>query len=534
MRCRHETMRITLDCYYFAIALLLQVFLYLHRSMMRARKHTIIISRPPASTSSPACFFSPKGEASDDGIKGPPIHDMTLSIPQEKGYLQCYDPATKQHIGRVVVMTADDVNRVVEKAKVAQKAWSSTSFKERRRVLECMQKYILRHMDDICRVCARDSGKPKLDAMLGEVLTTCEKIRCVSSLGEGWLKRQVRPNGPLMVHKQSYVEYHPLGVLGVIAPWNYPFHNIYNHIISGIFAGNAVVTKVSEHTSWSSRYFGAIARDALSACGHSPDLCAIVTGFGEAGAALVACDGVDKIIFTGSPAVGKRVMAGAAPSVKPVILELGGKDPMIICDDANVQEVLPMAMRGVFQNCGQNCCGVERIYVYESRYDSFLKAATEAVKRLRQGPPLCGQQVDCGAMVMPAQLNIIQRLVDDAVKKGARLITGGKRNVDFPNGVFYEPTLLADVTPQMLISKEEVFGPVMCVIKVLNNSDDAAVEAVNASIFGLGSSVFSSNKSRGIAIGKRLRCGMTTINDFGTMYLVQSLPFGGVNESGFG
>jgi acyl-CoA reductase-like NAD-dependent aldehyde dehydrogenase len=467
-------------------------------------------------------------------LEGPSFPDMPLSIPSRPGFIQCYDPSTCKRLGEVKAMSSADVEEVVRRSRVAQREWCKTSFGERRRVLQCIQKYVLTHQDEIVRICARDSGKPMVDAMLGEVLTTVEKNRCMMAEGEGWLKRQYRPVGPLMVHKTAYVEYHPLGVLGVIAPWNYPFHNVLNHVASGIFSGNAVVTKVSEYTSWSSRYFGAIISAALSACGHNPDLCAIVTGFGEVGAALVACDGVDKIIFTGSPEVGKKVMAGAAPHLKPVVLELGGKDPFVVCDDAKVAEIMPMAMRGVFQNCGQNCCGIERMFVYESVYEELLDTALREVKKLRQGPPLGEKAVDCGAMVMPGQLKIIQDLVDDAVAKGARLLTGGKRNASLPDGLFYEPTILADITADMEISRKEVFGPVMCVMKVPGNSDSAAIAMVNDSRFGLGSSVFSGSRERAARLGRALTCGMTTINDFGTVYLVQALPFGGVKDSGFG
>ena len=310
-----------------------------------------------------------------------------------------------------------------------------------------------------------------------------------------------------------------------------------NHIISGIFAGNAVVGKVSEHTSWSADYFGRIVQKALEVHGHDPNLVQTVTGFGEAGAALVADPLVDKIIFTGSPQVGRMVMAGAAPHLKPVILELGGKDPMVFCDDVKIGAVIPWAMRGSFQNCGQNCCGVERIFVYESIHDEFIDKIRSKVEALRQGVPLetCGSDadVDCGSMVMDRQIDIIQALVDDAVKKGATVHCGGKRNTTL-NGQFYQPTLISGITSDMRISQEEVFGPIMCVIKVPNDNDDECVRLVNNCDFGLGSSVYSGNQKRGEKIGQRIRSGMFTVNDFGVNYLIQSLPFGGVKESGFG
>jgi acyl-CoA reductase-like NAD-dependent aldehyde dehydrogenase len=381
------------------------------------------------------------------------------------------------------------------------------------------------------------TGKPKVDALLGEVMTTCEKIRCINFNGEEWLQPSYRPVGPMMAHKRAYVEYVPYGVLGVIAPWNYPFHNMLNHVISGIFSGNAVVSKVSEHTSWSSTYFGKICRMALEVNGYDPDLVQTVTGFGEAGAALVACDDVDKIIFTGSPGVGRKVMEGASKYLKPVILELGGKDPMVFCDDVKIKDVVPWALRGCFQNCGQNCCGVERLFVYESVQQEFIDAVLPRVKALRQGIPLaaCGADgdVDCGAMVMEGQIGIIQQLVDDAVKKGATLHCGGKRNPNLP-GQFYEPTLLSGITSHMRIAQEEVFGPIMAVATVPGDDDEECIRLVNNCSFGLGSSVYSGSQSRGMKIGKQIRSGMFTVNDFGVNYLIQSLPFGGVRESGFG
>eukprot|EP00560_Eucampia_antarctica_P000672 CAMPEP_0197840156 /NCGR_PEP_ID=MMETSP1437-20131217/45440_1 /TAXON_ID=49252 ORGANISM="Eucampia antarctica, Strain CCMP1452" /NCGR_SAMPLE_ID=MMETSP1437 /ASSEMBLY_ACC=CAM_ASM_001096 /LENGTH=384 /DNA_ID=CAMNT_0043449715 /DNA_START=672 /DNA_END=1826 /DNA_ORIENTATION=+ len=310
-----------------------------------------------------------------------------------------------------------------------------------------------------------------------------------------------------------------------------------NHVISGLFSGNAVVSKVSEHTSWSSTYFTRIVQQALIVNGHDPNVVQTITGFGEAGAALVASPHVDKIIFTGSPAVGKLVMEGAAKNLKPIILELGGKDPMVFCEDVDIQSVIPWAMRGCYQNGGQNCCGVERLFLYESMAEKFIQEIVPKVKALRQGIPLaaCGASgdVDCGAMIMDGQMDIIQRLIDDAVAKGARLHCGGKRN---PNllGQFYEPTVLSRVTSDMRIAQEEVFGPVMCISIVPNDDDDECIRMVNNCNFGLGSSVYCAKQKRGMEIGQQIRSGMFTVNDFGVNYLIQSLPFGGVKESGFG
>jgi len=294
-------------------------------------------------------------ESTDDGVKGEPLANPQVHIASEPDKVQCWDPSTLQHLGTAPAMNKAEVDALCAKAAQAQKSWSQTTYTQRRMVLRTIQKYILDHQEDICRVCARDSGKPKVDALLGEVMTTCEKIRCINMNGEEWLQKSYRPVGLMMIHKTAYVEYVPFGVLGVIAPWNYPFHNMLNHVISGLFSGNAVVSKVSEYTTWSAAYFTRIVKAALEAHGHDPDVVQTLTGLGECGAALVQSPHVDKIIFTGSPAVGRKVMSGCAPNVKPCILELGGKDPMVFCDDVKIDDVVPWAMRGCFQNCGQNC-----------------------------------------------------------------------------------------------------------------------------------------------------------------------------------
>ena len=223
-----------------------------------------------------------------------------------------------------------------------------------------------------------------------------------------------------------------------------------NHIISGIMAGNAVVGKVSEHASWSAQYYGQIVQKALEVHGHNPNLVATVTGMAEAGQALTQSKLVDKIIFTGSTPIGRKVMESAAQNLTPVVLELGGKDAMCIRHDVDLPTILPFVMRGCFQNSGQNCVGVERVLVYESIYDDFVKAIVPKVEMLRQGVPLattCGRtgnytgKVDCGSMIMPEQLQIVQNLVDDAVKSGAKLLCGGKINTTL-NGQFFEPTIL--------------------------------------------------------------------------------------------
>ena len=446
-----------------------------------------------------------------------------------KDRIPCYDPGNLEMLGPdMPAMTADEVRAKIERARVAQKEWAKSSFAKRRLLLKVIARFILDNQDDICRVSARDSGKPLVDAAFGEILVTLEKIKWLLRDGERWLKPEKRSAGLMMFYKTARVEYHPVGVMGAIVPWNYPFHNVFNPLLANLFAGNALVVKVSEYASWSSLYYGRAIEACLDAVGAPRDLVQIVHGYGEAGNALVT-GGCGKVVFVGSTGVGRLVMKAAAETLTPVVLELGGKDPFIVLEDADLGQCVPMALRGAFQSCGQNCAGAERFYVHEKIHDRFVAKVLEAATKLRQGWAL-SQDVDCGAMCMPKQAEYVQSLIDDAVAKGARVLVGGDVREAPPTGQFYPPTVIVDVTHDMRIMKEEVFGPVLAVVKIA--SDEEAVRLANDCDFGLGSNVFGSRR-RALKVGARLEAGMTTVNDFCATYMAQSLPFGGVKESGF-
>jgi len=372
-----------------------------------------------------------------------------------------------------------------------------------------------------------------VDAGFGEVMVTLEKIDWLMNEGERWLKPEYRSAGAMMFYKKARVEYVPVGVMGAIVPWNYPFHNVFNPLLANLFAGNALVVKVSEYASWSVEFYAQAVRASLKAVDAPEDLVQIITGFGEAGNALVTDPGVGKLVFVGSTVVGKKVMAAAAANLTPVVLELGGKDAFVVCDDADLSQVVPTALRGAFQSCGQNCAGAERFFVHAGIYDRFMAKLVPVAKQLRQAPPLARPTaVDCGAMCMPQEARRIQGLIDDAKAKGAKVLVGGSLDGDNNgDGQFYPPTVIEGITPDMRIASEEVFGPVLCVTRVAN--DDEAIARANDCPFGLGSNVFSGNKARARALALRLEAGMTSVNDFATTYMAQSLPFGGVKESGF-
>ncbi|PRW57735.1 Aldehyde dehydrogenase 22A1 [Chlorella sorokiniana] len=445
--------------------------------------------------------------------------------------IPCYDPGTQELLGYVPAMSADEVRGLVARAKAAGAQWRTSPFSQRRQLLKIMLKFIVENQEEICRVSAIDSGKPMVDAAFGEVIVTCEKIWWLVQQGEQYLKPETRPAGTMMFYKHARAEYVPVGVVGAIVPWNYPFHNIFNPLTAALFAGNAIVIKVSEHASWSARYYKRIIDAALAAAGAPADLVQIVTGYGEAGNALVTSPDVGKIIFVGSTQIGRKVMEAAAANLTPVVLELGGKDAFIVCDDADLDQVLPTALRGAFQSCGQNCAGAERFIVHDKVFDQFVRRAAETTAALRQGAASGEEMVDCGAMCMPGAAEKVQELIDDAVAKGATVAAGGKLPRGGAAGQFYPPTVITGVTPDMRIWQEEVFGPVMAVVKFA--TDDEAVAIANDCPFGLGSSVFSGSRRRARAIAACLEAGMSSLNDFATTYMCQSLPFGGVKHSGF-
>lgn len=447
----------------------------------------------------------------------------------DRTHIECIDPATRERLGLVRVDTAGDVEAAVARAQAAQKQWRKTSFEERREVLRKLMAYTVEHKDEICLTIQRDSGKTRENALLGEIWTTCEKFRWMIKNGERHLRPE-RVSSGLLVHKKARLEFHPLGVVAAIIPWNYPFQNMVNPIIPALMTGNAIVIKPSEWVAWSSQRFVDAFRGVIADSGHDPDLIQVVQGYGATGASLVRSP-VDMILFIGSVKNGRRVIEGSAERVTPVVMELGGKDAFIVCDDADLEQALHAALAGCYVNCGQNCVASERILVHDSIYDEFERRAATLVTGLRQGN---GREalVDVGAIITPLQLDVIDDAVRGAIAQGARLVAGGKRTRT-DQGDYFEPTILADVTPEMDIAQEEVFGPVMLLMRF--GDDSQAVEIANSVSYGLSSSVFSKDRRRARKIAEELETGMSAINEFGGItYMAQDLTFGGVKASGYG
>ncbi|XP_059646585.1 aldehyde dehydrogenase 22A1 isoform X2 [Cornus florida] len=445
--------------------------------------------------------------------------------------VQCYEPATMKYLGYFSALEPDEVKERVAHARKAQKIWARSSFKQRRQFLRILLKYIIEHQELICEISSRDTGKTMVDASLGEIMTTCEKITWLLSEGARWLRPEYRSSGRSMLHKTSKVEFHPLGVIGAIVSWNYPFHNIFNPMLAAVFSGNSIVIKVSEHASWSGCFYLRIIQAALAAVGAPENLVDVITGFAETGEALVSS--VDKIIFVGSPGVGRMIMRNAAETLIPVTLELGGKDAFIVCEDVDVPHVAQIAVRAALQSSGQNCAGAERFYVHRNIYSSFVAEVVKIVKSVTAGPPLAGKY-DMGAICMQEHSEKLQSLVNDALDKGAEIKGRGSVGNIGAGAVdqYFPPTIIVDVNHTMKLMQEEAFGPIMPIMKF--SSDEEVVKLANDSKYGLGCAVFSGSQRRAKEIASQLHCGVAAINDFASNYMCQSLPFGGVKDSGFG
>ncbi|KAI0837942.1 ALDH-like protein [Hypoxylon sp. FL0890] len=447
--------------------------------------------------------------------------------------IQCYNPATGQFLGFVNPSTPAGIDRAIAQAAVAQGKWAQTTFSERRKVLRSMLQYILDNQEQICQVSSMDSGKTMVDAQLGEIMVTAEKLQWTIKHGEKALRPSRRPTNLLMSYKKNTVHYEPLGVVAALVSWNYPFHNLMGPIISSIFAGNGVVVKVSEQTCWSAAYYTSIARGALVAHGHDPQLIQSVVCWPQTAGHLTSHPGISHLTFIGSRPVCHQVAASAAKSLIPVVAELGGKDAAVILDSAapDLNRIVDILMRGTFQASGQNCIGIERIVAAPGVYDKLVSMLEPRVKALR-----LGLDKDVGAMVSDASFTRLEGLVEDAVAKGARLLAGGKRYIhpDHPKGFYFTPTLLVDVTPDMAIANEECFGPIMTLLRAPSSSASDILSLANAPDFGLGSSVYGRDSDPVLkAVVHGIRAGGVAVNDFAVFYAVQ-LPFGGVGGSGYG
>ncbi|ORY37598.1 ALDH-like protein [Rhizoclosmatium globosum] len=455
---------------------------------------------------------------------------MNIRDSENPSQIKCWEPTSGRYLCSRPAFTRDQVKEAVAKARRAQQDFKNSSWQQRRDILTTLLDYLVREQSAICRISARCSGKTFLDATFGEIIPTAEKLLWTIQYGEEALAPEHRVSGTISFLAAARVEYVPVGVMGLIVSWNYPIHNVISPLTSAIMAGNGCVIKVSEYSGWATPWLQEVVGKVLEVHGVSRDLVTFIDGFADAGEALV--ETADKITFIGSPAVGKLVMRKASETLTPVVLELGGKDAAIVFNDCEYENMLKITMRGGLQNCGQNCAGLERMIVQDGIYDRLVKDVSALVGAIRLGNPF-EENIDLGGVTMKSQLKIVQDLLEDAVAKGAKVQCGGKiyKDPKFPNGQFFEPTILTDITPDMRIHHEEVFGPIILIYKF--STTEEAIKIINSTEFGLGSSVFSLDYAKAEYVAKRINAGSCNINGWGFSYLCQSLPFGGVKHSGF-
>jgi succinate-semialdehyde dehydrogenase/glutarate-semialdehyde dehydrogenase len=445
------------------------------------------------------------------------------------GELRSINPATLEPVGSVRTTEAAEVQEAVAEARLAQERWARTGFAERRRLLLDVAAYLVEHMDELAALVTAETGKPLVESYASELVPAVDNATWLAANAGRTLRPERVPYPQrYLLHKRGLLLHEPLGAVGLIAPWNFPFSIPFTGTATAVAAGNAVVVKPSELTPLS----GAWVERAFAEAGAPPGLVRVVQGTGETvGDALVRARGLAKLFFTGSTEVGRAVGVASAERLRPVTLELGGKDAMLVFEDADLERAVSGAAWGGFFNCGQVCAGVERIYVAAERYDEFVSGLASSAERLRIGD---GARLDTevGPLVSEEQRAKVEELVGDAVDRGAEPLSGAERpDVALP-GWFYRPTVLAGEVASSRALHEEIFGPVVTVQPFAG--EDEAVRLANASAFGLSATVWTRDAARARRLAARLEVGSVLTNDVAYSYALGQAPWGGVKDSGFG
>ncbi len=430
------------------------------------------------------------------------------------------NPATNEVIGTYPIFNARDVAATVERAQAAGQWWGDLGWKARRQRLLAWKSHVTRYIGRLAELVHTETGKPVADAQL-EILLAIVHIDWAARNAHRVLgPRRVR-SGLVAINYAATLEYQPLGVVGVIGPWNYPVFTPMGSIAYALAAGNAVVFKPSELTP----AVGAWLVSSFAEIVPEQPVLQLITGMGQTGDHL-ARSGVSKIAFTGSAATARKVMAACAENLTPLVAECGGKDAFIVGADADLDAAADACAWGALSNAGQTCVGVERVYVVQDVYHQFLEKLTDRVSRLRPGDD---READYGPMTLPGQAEVIERHIADALARGGRPVVGGIASIRRP---YVGPVVLADVPEESTAVTEETFGPTITVAKVASLAE--AVDRANASRYGLGGTVFAGNKKAAMAAARALHSGMTAVNSVISFASVPALPFGGSGDSGFG
>jgi succinate-semialdehyde dehydrogenase/glutarate-semialdehyde dehydrogenase len=451
---------------------------------------------------------------------------MPSSLELERPTILSLNPATGDVLGVVSCASDQDVTEAVELARQAQPVWSDLGISRRVNVLRNFQTLLLNKKSEIARSITQEAGKPVVEALLTEVQVVLDTAQFCIENARSFLRDEPVPHGSFaMKTKSGRIVREPHGVIGIISPWNYPFSIPATESLSALVTGNAVILKPSELTPLIALELASL----LHRAGVPKDVFQVVIGDGATGAAL-ASSNIDKLVFTGSVATGKRIAQTAAARLLPVVLELGGKDPMLVLDDADLDVASSGAVWGAFVNAGQTCLSVERCYVHRSLYMRFVEACITKTQRLRVGNGL-DPETDVGPLTHERQLRVVEAQVEEARAQGARMLAGGERLTHLgPN--FYAPTILADVNHSMAIMRKETFGPVLPIMPFDN--DEQAITLANDSEYGLAASIWTRDSSRGEAIARRIHAGTVMVNDVISCFGIREAPHGGVKASGVG
>jgi acyl-CoA reductase-like NAD-dependent aldehyde dehydrogenase len=443
------------------------------------------------------------------------------------GQLESFNPATGELVGTVETITPDHVQGVVDDVAQVQPFWAQLSLADRARYMRRTADALVEQLDEIAQLLTREQGKPLTESYTMELIPTIDALHWCADAGPRILADE-RVSYPQVFWKvkRSFFSYEPLGVVGVIAPWNYPWSIPFGEVAIALMCGNGVVLKPASLTPLLGERIQKVFEDG----GLPEGLVRTVHGGGAIGQAL--CEGsTAKIFFTGSVEVGRKVGEICASQLKGSVLELGGKDPQIVCADADLANAVSGCVWGAFANAGQTCSGIERTYVVADVADQFLAGVRRETERLTVGDPL-RWETEIGPMVSAQQADLVTELVDDAISAGADRVIGGPREIDGYPGRFIAPTILAGVEDEMRIMREEIFGPVAPIVVV--GSEEEALKRANDSNFGLGASVWTRDRAKGERIARRIESGMVWINDHSYSHGAAQCSWGGVKESGVG
>jgi acyl-CoA reductase-like NAD-dependent aldehyde dehydrogenase len=465
-------------------------------------------------------------KSSAGGSDGEPSAKRSKPKAKAKAALESFNPATGELVGTVETVTPPKVQGIVDDVAEVQPFWAALTLEDRTRYMRRASDVLLAELDEIAELLTNEQGKPRVESYTMEILPTIDSLKWIADNGPEILSDE-KLSMPLMLKsKSAKLTYEPLGVVGVIAPWNYPWSIPFGEVAIALMAGNGVVLKPASLTP----LIGERIRETFEKAGLPEGLVRTVHGGGRVGGALVKSTAA-KIFFTGSVEVGRKVGVECAKRMKGSVLELGGKDPQIVCPDADLANAVSGAVWGGFANAGQTCSGIERVYVHKDVADSFLEGVVRETERLTVGDPR-EWTTEIGPMVSEEQAKLVTELVDDAVKSGATRLSGGPTPVTGMNGHFIAPTVLTGVTHEMRIMQEEIFGPVLPIITV--DSEQEAIELANDSRFGLGASIWTKDRAKGERMAHQIESGMVWINDHSFSHGACVCAWGGVKDSGLG